>query len=74
MARANSEPRLWVFWIVVVRHPLVQQLHCVSAALSEAWAAHGVIRRLTTIAAKKRRKKKLLNNTTSDMLRVQSRR
>lgn len=52
-----------------MRHPLAQALHCASAALSEAWAPHGVTRRLTTIAAKT---DGLPNNTTSDMLRVQS--
>lgn len=56
-------------WIVVVRHPLAQEAHCPSAALSEAWAPHGVTRRLTSIAAKTNG---LLNNTTSDTLRVQS--
>lgn len=58
-----------VFWIVVVRHPLAQLMHCVSTGVCQAWAPRGVIQRLTTIAAKSN---ELLNNTTSDTLRVQS--
>lgn len=69
VAGENSRPRFGAFWIVVVRHPLAQLCHCLSAAVFEAWAPHGVIRRLTTIAAKTNG---LLDNTTSDMLRVQS--